>query len=560
MIIGGSSRAAAVQHSSRAAVKSAAVPVAHAAAAAGGQMVRRTLLQAVGHQCLECYDPFTCFRHISCLGTHDVLQHILEYVPTYSHTLLRMIHQTLFLQVQCGGTSVKATPKTNANANVQKPKTFTLPSIHPGMNQKPKTFTLPSIYPGMNTGGSRYSDCDSDSDDSSDSNDDVFSDFEDDNGVNFDSHEQLNHDARFAGSMVQEEILSNNSVSPPTPVASNSEASPTTPRTELSSYELGREREIEKNERRLKELGLLSPMKKTSPKKPPPFSPPTHDPEGHPYSEYERGRFRKIHLNEWVLNSKGLGEGMSALMPSAPQDSEPKRKRTVKKKAVQEVRKYDTRKRKSVSRTHQYRISLINILLSICILYDNLQTKETSSTTSDQPSSSRKQVEVNVQVEVKRIVELHCITKSSITSHIQILLHQHHSRHRQIKTLRRIILPLYLLVTTRGALTRIQHLRLVVTARRAMPPRHLMIQRSLARTIVRKVPRGNPLRVTATTRGAPTRIQHLHLLVTATRAMPARFLLVQNRLSLAISQHSLQKVESSFTVHMTLTHHIMYVS
>ena len=555
-----------------AAVKATAVPVAHGG---GGQMVRRTPLQAVGHQCLECYDPFTCFRHISCLGTHDVLQHILEYVPTYSHTLLRMIHKTLFLQVQCGGTSVKATPKTNANANVQKPKTFTLPSIHPGMNQKPKTFTLPSIYPGMNTGGSRYSDCDSDSDDSSDSNDDsesdVFSDFEDDNGVNFDSHEQLNHDARFAGSMVQEEILSlsNNSVSPPTPVASNSEASPTTPRTELSSYELGREREIEKNERRLKELGLLSPMKKTSPKKPPPFSPPTHDPEGHPYSEYEQYRSRKIHLNEWVLNSKGLGDGISALRPSAPQDSEPKKK-TVKKKAVQ-VRKYDTRN--AVSRTHQYRISLINILLSICILYDNLQTKETSSTTSDQPSSSRKQVEVNVQVEVKRIVELHCITKSSITSHIQILLHQHHSRHRQIKTLRRIILPLHLLVTTRGAPTRIQHLRLVVTARRAMPPRHLMIQRSLARTIVRKVPRGNPLRVivttrgvptsllvTATTRGAPTRIQHLHLLVTATRAMPARFLLVQNRLSLAISQHSLQKVESSFTVQMTLTHHIMYVS
>lgn len=142
-----------------------------------------------------------------------------------------------------------------------------------------------------------------------------------------------------------------------------------------------------------------------------------------------------------------------------------------------------------------------------------------------------------------------------------------------MKTLRRIILLLYLLVTTRGAPTRIQHLRLVVTARRAMPPRHLMIQRSLARTIVRKVPRGNPLRVivttrgvptsllvTATTRGAPTRIQHLHLLVTARRAMPARFLLVQNRLSLAISQHSLQKVESSFTVQMTLTHHIMYVS
>ena len=151
-----------------------------------------------------------------------------------------------------------------------------------------------------------------------------------------------------------------------------------------------------------------------------------------------------------------------------------------------------------------------------------------------------------------------------------------------MKTLRRIILPLYLLVTAarrampprhlmslatlpRGAPTRIPHLRLMVT-------RH-QIQRSLARTIVRKVPRGNPLRVivttrgvptsllvTATTRGAPTRIQHLHLLVTATRAMPARFLLVQNRLSLAISQHSLQKVESSFTVQMTLTHHIMYVS
>lgn len=151
-----------------------------------------------------------------------------------------------------------------------------------------------------------------------------------------------------------------------------------------------------------------------------------------------------------------------------------------------------------------------------------------------------------------------------------------------MKTLRRIILPLYLLVTAarrampprhlmslatlpRGA-PRIQHLRLMVT-------RH-QIQRSLARTIVRKVPRGNPLRVivttigaptsllvTATTRGAPTRIQqHLRLLVTATRAMPARFLLVQNWLSLAISQHSFQQVESSFTVHMTLTHHIMYVS
>ena len=334
MIIGGSSRAA---------VKSAAVPVAHAAAA-GGQTVRRTLLQAVGHQCLECYDPFTCFRHISCLGTHDVLQHILEYVPTYSHTLLRMIHQTLFLQVQGGTAAAKATPKTHANANVQKPKTFTLP------------------YIGMNIGGSRYSDCDSYSDDSSDSNDDsesdVFSDSEDDNGVNFGSHEQLNHDARFAGSMVQEEILSNNSVSPPTPVASKSEASPTTPRTELNSYELKRERKIEKNERRLRELGLLKPMKKKSPKK------------------------RRV------------------------------------KKIWKQVKEYSTRKKKLVSRTHQYRISLINILLSICILYDNLQTKETSSTTSDQPSSSRKQVEVNVQVEVKRIVELHCITKSSLTSHI----------------------------------------------------------------------------------------------------------------------------------------------
>jgi hypothetical protein len=337
MIIGGSSRAA---------VKSAAVPVAHAAAA-GGQTVRRTLLQAVGHQCLECYDPFTCFRHISCLGTHDVLQHILEYVPTYSHTLLRMIHQTLFLQVQGGTAAAKATPKTNANANVQKPKTFTLP------------------YIGMNIGGSRYSDCDSDSDDSSDSNDDsesdVFGDSEDDNGVNFGSHEQLNDDARFAGSMVQEEILSNNSVSPPTPVASNSEASPTTPRTELNSlnsYELKRERRIERHERRLRELGLLKPMEKKSPKK------------------------RRV------------------------------------KKIWQQVKEYSTRKKKLVSRTHQYRISLINILLSICILYDNLQTKETSSTTSDQPSSSRKQVEVNVQVEVKRIVELHCITKSSLTSHI----------------------------------------------------------------------------------------------------------------------------------------------
>jgi len=189
-------------------------------------------------------------------------------------------------------------------------------------------------------------------------------------------------------------------------------------------------------------------------------------------------------------------------------------------------------------------------------------------------------VEVNVQVEVKRIVELHCITKSSLTSHIQILLHQHHSRHRQMKTLRRVILPLYLLVTTRGAPTMIQHLRLLVTAaRRAMSPRHLMslatlprgaptriqhlrlmvtrhqIQRSLARTIVRKVPRGNPLRVIVTTIGAPT-----SLLVTARRSMPARFLLVQNRLSLAISQDSFQKVESSFTVQMTLTHHIMYVS
>ena len=202
-------------------------------------------------------------------------------------------------------------------------------------------------------------------------------------------------------------------------------------------------------------------------------------------------------------------------------------------------------------------------------------------------------------MEVKRIVELHCITKSSLTSHIQILLHQHHSRHRQMKTLRRVILPLYLLVTTRGAPTMIQHLRLLVTAaRRAMSPRHLMslatlprgaptriqhlrlmvtrhqIQRSLARTIVRKVPRGNPLRVivttigaptsllvTATTRGTPTRIQRLHLLVTAARrAMPARFLLVQNRLPLAISQDSFQKVESSFTVQMTLAHHIMYVS
>jgi len=275
MIIGGSSRAAAVQHSSRAAVKSAAVPVAHAAAA-GGQTVRRTLLQAVGHQCLECYDPFTCFRHISCLGTHDVLQHILEYVPTYSHTLLRMIHQTLFLQVQ-GGTAAaaKATPKTNANANVQKPKTFTLPSI--------------SIYPGMNIGGSRYSDCDSDSDDSSDSNDDsesdVFSDSEDDNGVNFVSHEQLNHDARFAGSMTSQAFRSG----------------------------------------------------------PPPFSPPTHDPDGHPLSEYEQGRLRKIHLNKWVMASKGLGEdAFAALKPSAPQDSKPKRKRTVKKIAAQ-VRKYDTR-------------------------------------------------------------------------------------------------------------------------------------------------------------------------------------------------------------------------
>ena len=214
----------------------------------------------------------------------------------------------------------------------------------------------------MNIGGSRYSDCDSDSDDSSDSNDDsesdVFSDSEDDNGVNFGSHEQLNHDARFAGSMVQEEILSNNSVSPPTPVASNSEASPTTPRTELNSYELKRERKIEKNERRLRELGLLKPMKEKSPKK------------------------RRV------------------------------------KKIWKQVKEYSTRKKKLVSRTHQYRISLINILLSICILYDNLQTKETSSTTSDQPSSSRKQVEVNVQVEVKRIVELHCITKSSLTSHI----------------------------------------------------------------------------------------------------------------------------------------------
>ena len=143
------------------------------------------------------------------------------------------------------------------------------------------------------------------------------------------------------------------------------------------------------------------------------------------------------------------------------------------------------------------------------------------------------------------MLSLHCITKSSLTSHIQILLHQHHSRHRQMKSLRRIILPLYLRVTTRGALL----------SRR-------QIQRSLARTIVRKVPRGNPLRVivttigaptsllvTATTRGTPTRIQRLHLLVTAARrAMPARFLLVQNRLSLEISQHSLQKVKSSFTV------------
>ena len=141
-------------------------------------------------------------------------------------------------------------------------------------------------------------------------------------------------------------------------------------------------------------------------------------------------------------------------------------------------------------------------------------------------------------MEVKRIVELHCITKSSLTSHIQILLHQHHSRHRQMKSLRRIILPLYLRVTTRGALL----------SRR-------QIQRSLARTIVRKVPRGNPLRVIVTTIGAPT-----SLLVTARRSMPARFLLVQKRLSLAISQDSFQKVESSFTVQMTLTHHIMYVS
>ena len=50
-----------------AAVKATAVPVAHG----GGQMVRRTPLQAVGHQCLECYDPFF-FLDIS-----HVLEHMM---------------------------------------------------------------------------------------------------------------------------------------------------------------------------------------------------------------------------------------------------------------------------------------------------------------------------------------------------------------------------------------------------------------------------------------------------------------------------------------------------
>jgi hypothetical protein len=144
----------------------------------------------------------------------------------------------------------------------------------------------------MNIGGSSYSDNDSDgSDDSSDSNDDSesddssdsnddnesddSSDSDDDNGVNSSCHEQLSQDARFAGAMaLQEEILSNKSVNrSPTPVASNSEASPT-PRTDtnghpLSEYEISRVRKIYRNEQRLKSLGLLTkpPLENKSSKK-----------------------------------------------------------------------------------------------------------------------------------------------------------------------------------------------------------------------------------------------------------------------------------------------------
>jgi hypothetical protein len=93
-----------------------------------------------------------------------------------------------------------------------------------------------------------------------------------------------------------------------------------------------------------------------------------------------------IQRNEDKLRALGL--------LSSPKKKTMKTKRTAKKKI--ESGKPVRQSKRLVSLTHQYigyPYYQINILLSIFILYDNLQTKSTTITTSDQPSRNQEETE-----------------------------------------------------------------------------------------------------------------------------------------------------------------------